>query len=94
MTKTTSKQIKNAYESFKRSSAYSLHDVYGSYSQAKENAYNYCRNLCRQYDGTSFAIIGANTMTFSAGFIGTVDGEECFVYITKSYDRYIPLSLI
>lgn len=42
-----------------------------------------------EYNGKALKIIGYNTMTFSVGFLGTVDGRAAFIYITKTYDRYI-----
>lgn len=47
-------KAQSAYRAFTRSSNYDLRDVYGRYSRAKENAFNYC--LARQsefdaYDG-------------------------------------------
>lgn len=86
--------IKNAYEDYKKSSNYILEDCYGHYSHAKNKAMKYCIDLQFKYNGRGLQIIGYNSHTFSVGFIGTVDGKESFVYITKTYDRYIPLDEI
>ena len=88
---TTNKTIKGAYESYKRSYDYSLDEVYGSYSNAKARAWNYCTDLMREYDGAGIKVIGHNCMTFSVGFIGYVDGLKHFFYITRDYDRAMPL---
>lgn len=45
-----------------------LSDVYGSYSDAKESAYNCCRKLCGHFNGRGFQIVGHNCMTFSVQF--------------------------
>ena len=47
---------------------YTLHDVYGSYSVAKENAYNYCRELCYKENGSNFHITSHNTFGFSVAW--------------------------
>ena len=56
-----------------------LNDVYGSYSKAKELAYDYCVRLCKKYDGEQFAIAGKNSQFFSVMFIFTnpKTGVEC-----------------
>lgn len=46
----------------------SLHDVYTSFSRAKENAMNYCRNLCYNENGKNFHICSANTFQFSVAW--------------------------
>lgn len=89
MTHTRTQQIKNAFEDYNRSRLYDLFDCYERPSRAKENAMEYCKTLCHQYSGRALKIIGYNTMTFSVGFIGTVDDRPAFIYITKTYDRYI-----
>lgn len=45
-----------------------LNDVYGSYSKAKEEAYEYCCELCKSVDGEGFGIVDANCMKFSVMF--------------------------
>lgn len=94
MTKCTSKQIKNAYKQFLKSCNYSLYDCYGNFSRAKENAFKYCLNLVNKYNGIHYKIIGFNSMQFSFGFVGEIDGQKAFFYITKDYDRFIPLNLL
>ena len=89
MTHTKSKVIKGAYMQWKYAYAASLGEVYSSYSQAKQNAMDYCRNLMYKHNGCALRIIGHNCMTFSVGFLGDVDGRDAFFYITRDYDRYI-----
>ena len=64
-----------------------LDDVYGSYSSAKAQAYRYCVDLMRDYDGHGLLIMGHNCMTFSVGFIGYINGLKHFFYITRDHDR-------
>lgn len=52
---------------------YSLHDVYGSFSRAKENAWEYCLNLCHKENGYNFHIISFNTFGFSVAW-NTAEG--------------------
>lgn len=82
-------EIGGAYARYQRATARFLHEVYSRWSQAKESAYNYCTNLMVEYQGHTPRIIGANTCTFSLGFIGEIDGRKAFFYITRDYDRYI-----
>lgn len=44
---------------------FKLWDVYGTVSQAKQNAWEYCLSLCNRENGTNFRIISHNTFSFS-----------------------------
>lgn len=83
------KQMQGAMRMHKMSNTYSLNDCYNNYSYAKENAYNYCKDLQTKYNGYDFKIISYNTNQFSVGFYykNENDNTTRFVYITKSYDR-------
>lgn len=83
-----------AYKRWTHSDNYSLRDVYGIYSKLKENAYAYCEDLVDKYDGYGLRIIGHNSMAFSVGFIGYIDGLKHFFYITRDYDRALPLEYV
>lgn len=83
------KQLKNAYSDYLRSTYYQLSDCYINCSYEKHSAVNYILKLMYKYNGYGFKIIGFNSQTFSAGFIGEIDGKKAFFYITKCYDRYI-----
>ena len=89
MTHTRTQQIKNAFQDYSRSHNYNLFDGYKRPSRDKEKALEYCKRLMHEYNGNTLKIIGYNSMTFSVGFLGTVDGRTAFIYITKSYDHYI-----
>ena len=91
MRHTTTKNIKNAYNTYLHSCNCDLHDCYSSFSRNKQKAFNYCLSLVKQYNGQAWAIIGFNSQTFSFGFLGEINGKQAFFYITKSYDRFIYL---
>jgi glutathione peroxidase-family protein len=71
-----------------------LYDCYGSFSYAKAQAFEYCKELKSKYNGRGLKIIGYNSNRFSAGFIGEIENREAFFYITADYDRYIFLDEI
>lgn len=52
---------------------FTLAEVYGRYSTAKQNAYDYCKNLCAEENGINFHICSHNTFGFSVAW-STVDG--------------------
>lgn len=83
-----------AYNSFCRSSDVELRDVYGRYSRAKENAYEYCRAREREFNSYTGVITGYNIFTFSYAFTGWCDGKEYFIYITKDHDYAIEIEKI
>ena len=89
MVKSNTKQMRSAYERFLVSMDWYLEDVYSSYSQAKRNAYEYCRDLYNKYNGERFRIVSFNQNVFTVGFIGTIEGHKAFFYITRDYDRYM-----
>lgn len=66
-----------------------LSDVYGSYSKAKEEAYEYCCELCRSVEGEGFGIVGANCMTFSVmfRFKNPDNGRMMVAHITRDYNH-------
>ena len=97
MKKVTTKSERNlvlsAYERWLKSTDTELWHVYGSFSEAKAKAMEYCRNLMDSLDGRDLRIISHNTNEFTVGFEfpDGETGELNFMYITKSYDRYITL---
>lgn len=80
------------WEAFCRSSDVELRDVYGSYSRAKENAYEYCREREREFSSYNGVITGHNAMTFSYAFTGWCEGKKYLIYITKYGDYAIDIS--
>lgn len=88
------RELEYAHRRWQRSSDYELYHVYGRYSQAKANAWEYCVRLMEEYHGHGLRIIGHNSCFFSCGFEG-VDpdtGEVMFMFITASKDWYAPLT--
>ena len=64
-------------------------DLFGAYarpSEAKREAWQHCKYLCRKMRGTHLCVTGKNCMTFGAGF----QTETHIVYITKSNTYLIP----
>ena len=84
------KTMRTAYEAYKASASSELWQVYGRYSDSKENAYKYCLWLMDKLDGWDGRIISANTFIFTFGFefINPETGAVSFAYITPSYDRF------
>ena len=66
-----------------------LHDVYEKYSDAKQYAYDYCRDLFCKYNGRDFAISSHNSMMFTVNFyfMHPETGELMFARITKDYNH-------
>lgn len=76
------------YADYQRSSATSLRDVYGSWSDAKERAWRYCQERMLDHDGYGLKIVTHNQTMFTAGFEfpDPETGVLKFMFITKSYD--------
>jgi hypothetical protein len=88
------KNMIKAYSEYMKSNNRHLWDVYGHYSQYKERAFNYCRELAyihkSPYVGFGeLKIISHNSQVFTIGFLGEINDRLAFFYITPSYDRYI-----
>lgn len=66
-----------------------LSDVYGSYSVAKECAYNYCSKLCDRFNGWGFQIVSHNCMTFTVQFKfeNPLNGRIMLANITRDYNH-------
>ena len=80
-------------KAWSNSRASQLHDVYGRYSYNKIRAFEYCKELCYQYNGTMLKIINHNTFIFTAGFqyIDLDTGVIKFMFITPSYNVSIDM---
>ena len=69
-----------------------LHQVYGRYSKAKENAFNECFDqyiLTDEHD--AFSICSHNSQCFSVSWVGLYNGENALFYITRDHNRVILL---
>ena len=73
----------------RRGEGVNLSDIYGSYSDAKEDAYNYCRKLCDRFNGRDFQIVGHNCMTFSVQFKfeNPLNGCIMLAHITRYHNH-------
>ena len=89
MTRTNNKQMREAYQRYVKSESRLLRDVYTSWSDEKQKAFNKCFEVYNKLDGRNYRIIGANTFSFSFGFICEIDNKKAFVYITKDYIKYM-----
>ena len=67
-----------------------LSDIYCSYSDAKEIAYNYCRKLCDHFNGWDFQIVSHNGNFFSVQFEfkNPLNGCIMLAYITR-YNNHL-----
>lgn len=81
-----SKTALRYYDRYLGSGYVDLNTAYCKCSQAKEEAWEYCKSLCEEYDGYGLRVIGRNVNYFTAGFMfpHPDTGELCFAYITKS----------
>lgn len=68
---------------------YTLADVYGRWSRAKQNAYDYCKRMCDNLDGWDFCITGSNCTCFTVmfDFEHPETGALMRAKITKDYNH-------
>ena len=72
-----------------------LSDVYGRFSRAKENAYNYCRSRECEFHSYDGVITSYNTCIFTYAFSGLDEnGKRWLIYITPSHDYAIDYEAI
>ena len=85
------KRISSAplYDRAGRPMPWRLYQVYGSYSQAKQRAWDYCWKLCNKYNGTNFCITSYNSFSFCVAFdfLHPETGEYMTARITPSYNH-------
>lgn len=92
MEKTKNKELmKSAYSRWCNSTYDNIFKAYDRPSTKKISAWEYCEDLCSKYEGHDLRVIGHNCYKFTAGFVGKVDGEDVFVFITDCYDIYIQI---
>ena len=65
------------------SSATSLHGVYQSWSDKKEEAYKYCLRDMKEHGGQDMRITGVNGFTFSCAYSIIRDDGAYLVYHTR-----------
>ena len=78
--------------SYRRATATDLHGIYTTYSSKKAKAFEYCKELMKEHNGSDLRVIGGSSYSFSAGFKFTDDeGNKCIMYITKGHNTVIRL---
>ena len=90
--KTMTKAEKRIIENYNNSaSATELWKVYATVSQAKRNAFEYCKRKQYEYAGIDGRIVSFNTFIFTFAFKTTIKGEKYLYYITPSKETLIKL---
>lgn len=70
--RTINANTKRGQEMLKRASQWDgeyLYQIYGTWSRAKEEAYDRCRQMCYEEGGRAFSIISHNTFGFSVSWV-------------------------
>ena len=62
---------------------YKLSDIYGSYSKNKEDAFDYCEDICKEKEGWGLCIIGHNHNYFTVKF--TTDAGVYIITYANTY---------
>lgn len=88
MKKSNTKLMEAKFRQYLGSTNRSLGDVYDRYSQAKEEAWEACKAICKKYDGRDLKVVSYNDNYFTAGFLFTENGKDNFCWITKDHVRY------
>lgn len=76
------KRQQQIFDNYCQSNLRTLRDCYGSYSYAKETAYEACMYRCYKQQGSNMRIISFNSMQFTIGWIFQVNNERYFHYET------------
>ena len=88
------KAQKTMVENYKRATATDLWQVYGTFSESKSRAMDYCKELQYQMNGFGGRICSANTFQFTYAFqYIDADGDSCLCYITKAHNKMFKLGL-
>lgn len=83
------RRAKKKIVDYEMSDKHNLWDAYGSFSEGKRDAWEYCQKLCKEKNGSGLKVIGSNTSFFTAGFVFEEDGQKKFMYITKGSDTAV-----
>lgn len=86
------KEMKERLQQYENSTAFCLRDVYGSFSYAKQKAFEYCEIIRKDYENNSDnvsvndgKILTASKFVFTYGFTYTdSEYQKHFVLITPS----------
>lgn len=90
LNKNTSK-AQQYINNYNYASGVNLRDVYGSYSDAKQNAFNYCFDIYTKLKGYQRRIATYNKNVFTFAFEFDFDGAKYLCYITPSQDYKIKI---
>ena len=75
---------KQLYATGSRYDGDTLGQVYDNWSQAKQDAFDYCYNEYRNTEkSTAFSICSHNSFGFTCSWLGTKDGEDIMRIETK-----------
>lgn len=88
------KQAISKINTWKNSTDTQLSDVYGRHSTAKDEAFEYCKNLCRKLNGTRLRIVTHNLNVFTAGFqyADKDTGVLYYMHITPTCDTAVEMN--
>lgn len=71
----------------------SLNNLYDKWSQAKENAFNWCwAQYSKDENSSNFGVGNANSFGFTASWTLTKNGEECMRVETKANSYLVYLN--
>ena len=84
--KATTKKAQQLINNYLCANASTLYECYGSHSQAKENAFDYCEGKRQEFNGW-----GRRVCTYCTCFFtyGCRVGDHDLIYITPTHDYYI-----
>lgn len=86
------KHLEGEYRRYLHSHNYKLSDCYDRWSERKQHAYDYCKELARECGWSSYGIVSHNTCMFTFGFVFECDDVKWFAYITKAHNYVMPLA--
>ena len=90
-----SARIRDFYERYtKADNNGELWNVYGSFSQAKQNALDYCHGLQFDCEGFRGRIVSKCTSYFTYGFIFERMGRAYFAIITPAHNYAAPVAAL
>lgn len=88
MTKVANKKIEEAWWRYNHGWNV-VDDIYKAYnkpSSRKVQAWEYCKHVCDEFNGTGLRVISHGCHFFSAGFVFDYHGRKMFGWITPSHD--------
>lgn len=79
--------VRDAYARYRRADKKHLWQVYGRWSDAKQDAWEECFKECEDNNGEDFRIISHNQNEFTCGYVFEKDGTKYFRYHTARHER-------